>query len=179
MPETLGAEADGQYARVIRSLMDRKGFAQNLLVAPKIEKLYETAENVDLLMRALAAGDLTYLMPEKVTAFDNAAAGNISEGVSENRNRILWTEIPAWEQLEEMAAKIGEMPVRGRRIAAIGEIMSLTILDEGIFDALTKEGDTVLRVPMAELFLFMWKENGMKTSEVQKYADKLQALGQN
>lgn len=32
LPETLGAEADGQYARVIRSLMDRKGFAHHQLV---------------------------------------------------------------------------------------------------------------------------------------------------
>ena len=155
LPETLGAEADGQYARVIRSLMDRKGFAHHQLVTPKIEKLYETADDLDLLMRVLAAGDLTYLMPE-----------------------FLCAEIPTWEQLDEIADKIGVMPVAGRRIAAVGEMMSLTVLDEGILDMLAKEGDTVLRAPMAEMFLFIWKENGMKASDVQKYADKLKALGQ-
>lgn len=106
-------------------------------------------------MRVLAAGDLTYLMPE-----------------------FLCAEIPTWEQLEEIADKIGVMPVAGRRIAAVGEMMSLTVLDEGILDMLAKEGDTVLRAPMAEMFLFIWKENGMKASDVQKYADKLKALGQ-
>ena len=178
IPETLGAEADGQYARVIRSLMDRKGFENHQLVTPKMEKLYETAEDLDLLIRVLAASDLTYLIPEEFAVLENTAAENIAEELSKSRKRILWAEIPTWEQLEAMAGKIGAIPVRGRRIAAVGEMMSLTVLDEGILDKLTKEGDTVLRVPMTEMLLFMWLENGMEASEVRKYAEKLQVLGQ-
>lgn len=63
IPQTQGAEADGQYARVIRAVLDRRKERNAQLVSPMLETLPEMAQNRDMLFRALLAGDLFYAAP--------------------------------------------------------------------------------------------------------------------
>ena len=60
IPQTQGAEADGQYARVIRAVLDRRGNQSAKLVSPMLETLPATAQDRDALFRALLAGDILY-----------------------------------------------------------------------------------------------------------------------
>ena len=63
IPQTQGAEADGQYARVIRAVLDRRKELNAQLVSPMLETLPEMAQNCDALFRALLAGDILYAAP--------------------------------------------------------------------------------------------------------------------
>ena len=103
IPQTQGAEADGQYARVIRAVLDRRKELNAQLVSPMLETLPEMAQNRDALFRTLLAGDILYAAPADKRADISAQ----------------WDALPGWEQLHAAAREIGALPTtKGRRIAA-------------------------------------------------------------
>ena len=141
IPQTQGAEADGQYARVIRAVLDRRKEQNAQLVSPMLETLPEMAQNRDALFRALLAGDILYAAPADKRADISAQ----------------WDALPGWEQLHTAAREIGALPAKGRRIAAVGTPLCLTELDSGVLTALEAEGERVLRAPLSEALWFLWK----------------------
>ena len=143
IPQTQGAEADGQYARVIRAVLDRRKEQNAQLVSPMLETLPEMAQNRDALFRALLAGDILYAAPADKRADISAQ----------------WDALPGWEQLHTAAREIGALPAKGRRIAAVGTPLCLTELDSGVLTALEAEGERVLRAPLSEALWFLWKDN--------------------
>ena len=143
IPQTQGAEADGQYARVIRAVLDRRGNQSAKLVSPMLETLPATAQDRDALFRALLAGDILYAAPVDQRADISAQ----------------WDALPGWEQLHTAAREIGALPAKGRRIAAVGTPLCLTELDSGVLAALEAEGERVLRAPLSEALWFLWKDN--------------------
>ena len=143
IPQTQGAEADGQYARVIRAVLDRRKEQNAQLVSPMLETLPEMAQNRDALFRALLAGDILYAAPADKRADISAQ----------------WDALPGWEQLHTAAREIGALPAKGRRIAAVGTPLCLTELDSGVLAALEAEGERVLRAPLSEALWFLWKDN--------------------
>ena len=143
IPQNQGAEADGQYARVIRALLDRRGMTDAVLVSPMLETLPGQAMDKDALFRALLVGDLLYAAP--------AAARPAL--------RDRWQDVPSWEDLHTAAKEIGAMPATGRRLAAVGTPLCLTALDSGVLAVLEGEGEQILRAPLSEALWFLWQDN--------------------
>ena len=154
LPQTQGAEADGQYARVIRAVLDRRGETGAQLVGSMLETLPGTAQDRDALFRALLAGDILYAAP----AAQRAELAARLPG------------LPSWEQLHAAAKAVGALPAAGRRIAAVGTPLCLTELDSGVLEALEAEGEHILRAPLSEYLWFLWQDN---LDENQPHADWL------
>ena len=127
-------------AERIRAVLDRRGWKTAGLVTPTLETLLETAREPELLFRALLTGDLLYAAP----------AGQ--------RDRLAPAGIPGWEELEQLAERIGSFPASGRRLAAVGTPLCLTVLNDGVLDALEREGKQVLRAPLTEYLWFLWSD---------------------
>ncbi len=140
LPYGYGADADGQYARVVRAILDRKGFTHCGIVAPILEEASEKAQDPELLLRAILTGDLVY-------QFSLA-----------QREKIAPDHILSPSELVELA---GRIPKRtGRVLAAVGTPLCLTSLDEGILSSLEEAGNAVRRMPLSEMLWFLWKDNG-------------------
>ena len=140
LPETEGAEADGLYARGIRAVLDHRGLDRIRLIAPLLETLPETAEDLDLLVRALISGDLSY-------------AGGTMEA-----------QIPHWDGLRQWAKRCGtERPKK--LLGAVGTPLSLTVLDGGLLDQLEAEGYGVCRASLAEYLLFLWMDRAVERED--------------
>lgn len=158
IPQTQGAEADGQYARVIRAVLDRRKEQNAQLISPMLETLPEMAQNCDALFRALLAGDILYAAPADKRADISAQ----------------WDALPGWEQLHTAAREIGALPAKGRRIAAVGMPLCLTELDNGVLAALEAEGEQVLRAPLSEALWFLWKDNLDENKPSAGWLDQMQ-----
>ena len=159
IPQTQGAEADGQYARVIRAVLDRRKELNAQLVSPMLETLPEMAQNRDALFRTLLAGDILYAAPADKRADISAQ----------------WDALPGWEQLHAAAREIGALPTtKGRRIAAVGTPLCLTELDSGVLAALEAEGEQVLRAPLSEALWFLWKDNLDENKPSAGWLDQMQ-----
>lgn len=156
--QTQGAEADGQYARVIRAVLDRRGNQSAKLVSPMLETLPAMAQNCDALFRALLAGDILYAAPADKRADISAQ----------------WDALPGWEQLHTAAREIGALLTKGRRIAAVGTPLCLTELDSGVLAALEAEGERVLRAPLSEALWFLWKDNLDENKPSAGWLDQMQ-----
>ncbi len=143
IPQTQGAEADGQYARVIHAVLARRGESNARLVSPMLEALPETAQDRDALFRALLAGDILYAAPAQMR-------GELAKQLG---------ALPGWQQLHEASKTIGTLPTGKRRIAAVGTPLCLTELDSGVLAALEAEGEQVLRAPLSEAMWFLWRDN--------------------
>ena len=154
IPQSEGAEADGQYARVIRAELDSLGQDDAKIVAPMLERLYENAMDRDMLMRALLVGDLAYAAPKA------------------QRNKS--NEIPTWDELNMQAETIGNLPIAGRKIAVIGTPLCQTVLDDGVWRTLEDEGETILRAPLAEALCFLWRDSDEKGT-AKAWLDEIEA----
>lgn len=141
IPYGYGADADGQYARVVRSILDRRGYTKCGIAAPMLEELSETAADPELLLRAVLTGDLVYALP------------------ADKRERLAPQHILGREELLALAKQV---PADSHALAAVGTPMCLTGLDEGILSALEHEGKTVRRMPLSEMLWFLWRDNGKK-----------------
>ena len=141
IPSTQGAEADGQYARAIRAVLNRRGYANTGIAAPILETLPLSAKQPELLLRALLTADLLYQLP------------------AEERDRATPSEILREEELLALAQRLGEQHVEGRLLLAVGTPMCETSLDEGVLNQLESEGEHILRAPLAEYLLFLWQED--------------------
>lgn len=158
IPQTQGAEADGQYARVIRAVLDRRKEQNAQLISPMLETLPEMAQNRDALFRTLLAGDILYAAPADKRADISAQ----------------WDALPGWEQLHTAAREIGALLTKGRRIAAVGTPLCLTELDSGVLAALEAEGERVLRAPLSEALWFLWKDNLDENKPSAGWLDQMQ-----
>lgn len=154
IPFTEGAEADGQYARGIRAILDRRGMDHIRLVSPVLETIPAGVRDFDLLIRAILTGDLLYTAP------------------AAQRTALAPVEILSWEGLLALAEEISALPKEGQRLAAVGTPMSLTVLDNGIMDTLEQDGYAVLRAPLSEYLWFLWND-AAKKQEVRQQLDTM------
>lgn len=157
IPATCGAEAEGVYGLAIRTVLRRNGAKNASVKSPLLDLIPVKAKNPDLFFRALVTGDVLYTAP-----VDQRAA-------------LAPAAIPTWDELDELAKKIGQIPDTSRRILAVGSPMCRTSLNEGVLDTLEKEGNTVTRAPLAEALYFLWED----TPENKQNAEFLKACGQH
>ena len=141
IPSTEGAEADGQYYRAIRSILNCKRFLNFGILSPIVEKIPLTVKNPELFFRAILAGDLLYMASP------------------EERKNLAPKKIPDDRELLELAKKIGNIERKGRRLGIIGTPMSETSLNEGVLEQLELEGEHIIRAPLSEALLFLWNED--------------------
>ncbi len=141
IPMGYGADADGQYARTIRTILDRRGYSNAEIVSPILEELPETAWNIDLLFRALLTGDVLYAAPPQYRA------------------ELAPDTIPSMEQLLELAKQVASYSTGRPELAAVGTPLCVTELEEGILETLESEGRRICRMPLSEWMLFLWKDN--------------------
>ena len=162
IPQTLGADAEGQYARVIYGILHESGWKQANLAAPVLERIPEYFQkkemNADLFFRAILTGDLAYAIPPS------------------KREQELPQMILNWTELDALAEKIGQIPVESKRIAATGTPMCLGVLDDGILEELEKEY-TVLRQPLIEYLYFLWKDQKTSMDILETLKHHLMQLG--
>ena len=60
IPYGYGADADGQYARAVCTVLDRSGHRDTAIAAPILEELPQHAADPDLLLRAVLTGNVLY-----------------------------------------------------------------------------------------------------------------------
>ena len=140
VPQTLGSEADGQYATVIDAILWQSGMKNITLAAPIIEYVPEQTADLDLFARAIMTGDLLYAIP------------------SEKRNCFDVSSILEWSELEQLAKRIAKPTAKSTVLGVTGTPMCLSVLNDGILDELEKEY-TILRAPLIEYLYFLWREN--------------------
>ena len=157
VPQTLGSEADGQYATVIDAILWQSGMKNIMLAAPIIEYVPEQTADLDLFARAIMTGDLLYAIP------------------SEKRNCFDVSSILEWSELEQLAKRIAKPTAKSTVIGVTGTPMCLSVLNDGILDELEKEY-TILRAPLIEYLYFLWKENGCGEKKGMLLAGHTQAL---
>lgn len=162
IPFNEGADADGQYARAIRTVLDCKGYEDVDVIAPMLERLPVEADDPDLLMRALVAGDILYSAP------------------AESRDDQFYRPLSGWDALTELAGEIGKVPVVGRTLGVVGTPMSISSLDEGILEKLEYEAETFHRAPLSEMMWFLWKDcgsNGKAKDLLASWKKKMMEIG--
>lgn len=140
VPQTLGSEADGQYATVIDAILWQSGMKNIMLAAPIIEYVPEQTADLDLFARAIMTGDLLYAIP------------------SEKRNCFDVSSILEWSELEQLAKCIAKLTAKSTVLGVTGTPMCLSVLNDGVLDELEKEY-TILRAPLIEYLYFLWREN--------------------
>ena len=140
VPQTLGSEADGQYATVIDAILLQSGMKNIMLASPIIEYVPEQTADLDLFARAIMTGDLLYAIP------------------SEKRNCFDVSSILEWSELEQLAKRIAKPTAKSTVIGVTGTPMCLSVLNDGILEELEKEY-TILRAPLIEYLYFLWREN--------------------
>ena len=163
IPFNEGADADGQYARAIRTVLDRKGYGDVDVIAPMLERLPVEADDPDLLMRALVAGDILYSAP------------------AESRDDQFYRPLSDWDALMELAGEIGKVPVVGRTLGVVGTPMSISSLDEGILEKLEYEAETFHRAPLSEMIWFLWKDcgsNGKAKDLLSSWRKRMMEIGE-
>ncbi len=159
IPYGYGADADGQYARTVRTVLDRSGHRDAAIAAPMLEELPQHAADPDLLLRAVLTGDVLYAAPADVRA------------------QLAPQVIPTWEKLTQLAAQVSALPRGGKRLAAVGSPLCVTSLNEGILDTLEREGYQIARMPLGEMLWVLWRDNGTAAPEqLERWKERLTQL---
>lgn len=144
LPSSQGADADGLYDRVIRSVMDERG-SEVSVVAPRLEALPDWSSDPGALFDALLAADVV-----------QAAGASDREAVL---SRLLKAGCAFGEVLRE-AHRVGEAAAgdASTRVLAVGEwpVVWDDNLNSGTLARLEASGTRVLRMPAAEYFWFLW-----------------------
>ena len=155
LPQTRGAEADGQYARVIRAEIDRLGYQDVDMLAAPLETLPATLENMDLFCRAIALADLIYAVPDLQIAGDMAISANGEEEkagirmlshrqmfaeeilqLKKNAEGVIERSVPDWADLGEIAAGIqmaGKSALRSHSVIRQGSRTMTKVSSENAF----------------------------------------------
>lgn len=143
VPNTQGAEADGQYAWAISAVLARRGLSHVTLVAPQLETLPQTLPEPERFFRALLTADLLLCAPP------------------EARAQLAPQNIPDAKALRQLAAEIGALSAGTRRLGLVGEPLTLFALNGGLPAQLEREGWALSRAPLSEYLLMLWQDAGI------------------
>ena len=156
LPSSVGSDADGQYVRTIRSVLDAKGFAGVGISAPKLERLpWEVADARGLLC-ALIAGDFV------LTAAPAARAQLLSDASAAARCGALDETFLMSLAARAAASWAGAAPKA--TLALVGEWQCVfdDALVGGTWERLEEAGYRVARMPLSEYLLFAWRDAAME-----------------
>lgn len=154
VPATEGSEADGLYGRVVRSVLDKRGYGEVRVAAPALEELPWTVKDPEGLFLALLAGDIAYA----------AAPGRRDALIDE-----LCSDELSFDALCRAAQGLARRaPDRGKVLALVGEWPC--VYDEdmvgGLWQGVEDQGYRVRRMPFAEYLWFLWSD-AMRTNDAR------------
>ena len=150
LPSSQGGEADGQFDRVIRSVLDAKGHGDVRVVAPDVELLPCNVADLEGLFVHVLAGDVVW-------AVAPAARPALQETFAKPHltlKDVLTAASAAQESWQDV-------PVAPRKTLALVGEWPLVVGDEltgGLFARLEGEGYRAMRAPFAEYLLFVWED---------------------
>ena len=114
-----------------------------------LEEIPNSATDVSGLFHAVLAGDIAAALPE------------------EDREKL--SALYEYEELIEMAKRAGALGRQKKRIlAAVGDPLCVTSLNEGILKRLEQEDNRVTPMPLSEMLLFLWMDNGTISADKLK-----------
>ena len=175
IPQNEGAEADGQYSRLVRTILDEQGRRDVDIVTPYLEDaLRQPPEAAGLICRALVAGDLINLAPyqNRPEELERVLALAQGDGLD-----------PA--ALESLARRVKDQIMAhtwGKSILVLGEtaIIFNERLNHFHLKRLEEQGHRLIRGPLSEAMWLFWadyqRQNTGKTG--RNYQDNLNALAQ-
>ncbi len=150
LPSSEGGDADGQFARVVSTVLDRAGYSDFRILAPKFEQYPFALTDPKGLFRCLVAADICSAAPVSARAgFVKVAVEAARQGFSDEALLGLADDVCAVN--EARAAK---------RIALVGE-WPLVYSDElvaGAWGRVEVSGVRVDRMPLSEALCFLWKD---------------------
>ena len=149
VPRTAGAEADGQYARVIAGVLTKRG-VDALVVAPRLETLAWELDDVDGLFEAVLAGDAELARAGVRAAPGPSAPG---EGAFSPDDRAFSPDDRASSSVASASAP--------KSIALVGEweLVANDVLTGGLFERVAAGAVRVRRMPLAEYLWFLWNDD--------------------
>lgn len=155
LPSSEGADADGQYWRIIRTILSENGFEKTEVLPFTAEKLMKEAfdridKNFrDVFFRRIAEGDLYYMTPVKVrkTFF----------GERTGKSAL------SWEELYDMAERIGKAVSYDEASCLLGLAGEWPLVYEDamcsrFWEMLEDRGCILYRMPLTEYLCFMWQD---------------------
>lgn len=168
VPYNYGSDADGQYARVIRTILDETGHKDITIIAPILEEVIDKADDIELLFKCLLLGDIVYSVPagrREEFAKSYIKADTLDKLTEAAHKAVAYRNSENAVKADESSLS-GESLNKKVRLVAVGSALSITSLDEGILNKLECEGYDVSRVPLSEMLLFMWLDNNKGNAEV-------------
>ena len=150
LPSSQGGEADGQFDRVIRSVLDAKGHGDVRVVAPDVELLPCNVADLEGLFVHVFAGDVVW-----------AAAPAARPALQETFAKPHLTLEDVLTAASAARESWQDVPVAPRKTLALVGEWPLVVGDEltgGLFARLEGEGYRAMRAPFAEYLLFVWED---------------------
>lgn len=150
LPSSQGGEADGQFDRVIRSVLDAKGHGDVRVVAPDVELLPCNVADLEGLFVHVLAGDVVWAAapaarPALQEAFAKPHLTLEDVLAAASAARESWQDVPVAPR--KTLALVGEWPL------VVGDELT-----GGLFARLEGEGYRAMRAPFAEYLLFVWED---------------------
>ncbi len=157
LSQNSGAEADGQFSRTIRTLLDTHGYTQTTIVSPILEKRHgDEAMWLDTL-----AGDLVLAaIPEK--------RGEVLEEYRGERSFKTLCEVASTLAKEEEERPL--LLVHGDPLSVFNPQVNGYLL-EGL-----EQEFRIAWLPLSEYLLFLWQEYGVEISSHQEQLEILHKL---
>lgn len=146
LPSTEGTEADGQYDRVIRTILDERHDSHVRIIAPKLEQLPWTLADPEGFFAAILAADVCYAAPR---SYRQALVTSLTEGSL------------TLERVEKAAAKVASLEFADETALSVVGEWPLVYSDEltaGILARLEEQGIQLKRMPFSEYLLFLWAD---------------------
>lgn len=154
LPQTQGAEAEGEAARVIQALLEKKGLSGLTLFSPMLERFGEWRE-ADQLWQVLVLGDaIGRLELERREALEASGFREITFPLTVPETRRLLRE---WQRDKE----------RGREVFLFGEPMLLNspLLNRDLEEAVRARGFVPAPMFLSEYLWYWLKEAGKEIPE--------------
>ncbi len=173
LPSSEGAEADGQYDRVIRSILDERGQRDVAVVAPDLDKLPCAVDDIEGLFVRLLAGDVALAAPRDTR---EALRGRLARELG----ACTGTQ-DALECVTRTAREVAGMPRgAGKRLGLVGEwpVVCGEHLVGGCWAELEQAGHTLVRMPLAEYLLFLWRDAAQADEHERVTNDIMPILGE-
>lgn len=153
IPQTEGAEVDGQYHRILRTKLDEEGLQHVDILAPFLEDALHQDENaVQSLFWGVLAGDLIRIAP-----------GKERDRYLQTVRQLITHHRLDRETLKGIAKTIAQtlrvMPSQ-KRILVIGEplIIYNDFLNDYTFRALEEQGHCVVYASLSEALWLFWRD---------------------
>ncbi|TCK92735.1 putative CoA-substrate-specific enzyme activase [Natranaerovirga hydrolytica] len=151
LPTSEGAEANGQYHRLIRDKLDQEGLNTVKIVSPFIEDIIKDEQLSKAIFLMLLAGDLIYLLPRnKRSKYAKIIQQAILDGTLSIEN------IKVFAQSIKLELNGDEK----KKLLIIGEpsIVYNDFMNNFSFQSLEEKGIQLEYAPFSEYILFLWKD---------------------